>query len=100
MISISDHSDHRLESDVMASFKDRNVPADVNRTLRVQGALHGHSTEAEILGILETAVRSPDRVKLGSMLVVVGQEAGMTDEDGTLFDRVRDAAPGDPMSFD
>ena len=34
--------------DAMAMLTVRNLPEDVHRALRVQAALHGHSTEAEV----------------------------------------------------
>lgn len=84
----------------MANVTVRNLPDEVHRALRVRAAQHGRSTEAEIRDILEAAVRTPDRVKLGSLLAGVGQEAGLTEDDCAIFDGVRDQGPGDPVSFE
>ncbi len=63
----------------MAAVTVRNLPDAVHRALKVRAARHGHSTEAEIREILETAVRSSARVKLGSALAAIGEEFGGVD---------------------
>ncbi|EKS9915102.1 Arc family DNA-binding protein [Burkholderia multivorans] len=73
----------------------RNLPDEVHRALRVRAALHGRSTEAEVRDILEQAVLSEGRVKLGTLLAEIGREAG-----GVDFDIQRDKTPTDPMSFE
>ncbi|MBU9676169.1 Arc family DNA-binding protein [Burkholderia multivorans] len=73
----------------------RNLPDEVHRALRVRAALHGRSTEAEVRGILEQAVLSEGRVKLGTLLAEIGREAG-----GVDLDIQRDKTPTDPMSFE
>ncbi|MCO8646089.1 Arc family DNA-binding protein [Burkholderia multivorans] len=73
----------------------RNLPDEVHRALRVRAALHGRSTEAEVRGILEQAVLSEGRVKLGTLLAEIGREAG-----GVDLDIQRDETPTDPMSFE
>ena len=45
-----------LRGDAMAMLTVRNLPDDVHRALRVQAALHGHSTEAEVREILANGV--------------------------------------------
>lgn len=62
----------------MPSFTVRNIPDDVHRAIRARAALHGRSTEAEIRAILELAAKPADRVKLGSLLVSIGRDAGLT----------------------
>ena len=52
----------------MAMLTVRNVSDEVHRALRVRAALHGHSMEAEVRGILESVVSPQGRVKLGSLL--------------------------------
>ena len=84
----------------MASLTIRNVPDEVHRALRVRAALHGRSTEAEIRDILETAARAPDRVKLGSLLVGIGREAGLTEADCAVFERQRMSDPDEPVAFE
>ncbi|ABX17480.1 Arc family DNA-binding protein [Burkholderia pseudomultivorans] len=73
----------------------RNLPDEVHRALRVRAALHGRSTEAEVRDILEQAVLSEGRVKLGTLLAEIGREAG-----GVDLDIQRDKTPTDPMSFE
>ncbi|HDV6322082.1 FitA-like ribbon-helix-helix domain-containing protein [Burkholderia multivorans] len=73
----------------------RNLPDEVHRALRVRAALHGRSTEAEVRDILEQAVLSEGRVKLGTLLAEIGREAG-----GVDLDIQRDKTPADPMSFE
>ncbi|MBU9604664.1 FitA-like ribbon-helix-helix domain-containing protein [Burkholderia multivorans] len=73
----------------------RNLPDEVHRALRVRAALHGRSTEAEVRDILEQAVLSEGRVKLGTLLAEIRREAG-----GVDLDIQRDKTPTDPMSFE
>jgi plasmid stability protein len=73
----------------------RNIPMDVHRALRVRAAQHGHSTEAEIRSILETAVKREGRIKLGSLLAEIGREHG-----GVELEIERDRTPAEPASFD
>ncbi|WP_175996143.1 FitA-like ribbon-helix-helix domain-containing protein [Burkholderia stabilis] len=73
----------------------RNLPDEVHRALRVRAAKHGRSTEAEVRDILEQAVLSSGRLKLGTLLAEIGREAG-----GFDFDVERDKTSTDPMSFE
>ena len=50
-----------------------NLPEKTHRALRQLAARHGRSTEAEILAILEEAVRPRGRVKIGSALAAFRQ---------------------------
>lgn len=79
----------------MASVTIRNLPEETHRALRVRAAMHGRSAEAEIRVILENAVRPEGRVKLGSLLAEIGQEAG-----GVDLEIVRDRTPSEPVSFE
>ena len=79
----------------MSSIPVRNIPEETHRALRVRAALAGRSTEAEVRAILESAARPDDRVKLGSLLAEIGQQAGGTD---LVIDR--DQTPTEPMSFE
>ncbi len=74
----------------MAAVTVRNLPDAVHRALKIRAARNGHSTEAEIRDILETAVRSPARVKLGSALAAIGEEFGGLDLE---IDRDKSATP-------
>jgi plasmid stability protein len=73
----------------------RNIPVEIHRALRARAAQHGHSTEAEIRLILETAVKSEGRVKLGSLLAQIGRECG-----GVDLAMERDRTPTEPVSFE
>ena len=79
----------------MSSITVRNIPEETHRALRVRAALAGRSTEAEVRAILESAARPDDRVKLGSLLAEIGQQAGGAD---LVIDR--DHTPTEPMIFE
>ncbi len=84
----------------MPSITIRNVPEEVHRAIRVRAATHGRSTEAEIRDILEKAAKPEGRLKLGSLLVSIAQEAGgLTDAEAQGFDQLRDKAPTEPMGL-
>ena len=84
----------------MAMLTVRNIPDEVHRALRVRAALQGHSMEAEVRAILESAVSPAGRVKLGSLLADLGQQARMSDEEFAVFEQVRDKTPARPVSFE
>jgi plasmid stability protein len=84
----------------MRSITIRNVPDAVHRALRVRAAQHGRSAEAEIREILERAVKSEGRVKLGSLLADIGRRTKLTDKDFAVFEQVRDKTPARPVSFE
>lgn len=84
----------------MATVTVRNLPDEVHRALRVRAAMHGRSTEAEIRHILETTVRPPERLRLGTALAELGRRVGLTDDDIVAFDEVRDKAPAEPVRFE
>ncbi len=84
----------------MAILTVRNLPDDVHRALRVQAALHGRSTEAEIREILATAVKPETRVRIGDALAELGRKMGLTNDDFAALDQVRDQTPAQPHSFE
>jgi plasmid stability protein len=84
----------------MAMLTVRNLPDDVHRSLRVQAALHGRSTEAEVREILAVAVKPEARVRLGDALVALALKIGLTNEDFDVFNQVRDKTPAQPLSFE
>ncbi len=84
----------------MAMLTVRNLPDEVHRALRVRAARHGHSMEAEVRGILESAVSPQGRVKLGSLLADMGRRAKLTDEEFAVFEQVRNKAPARPVNFE
>jgi plasmid stability protein len=80
------------ESD-MAMLTVRNLPDEIHRALALRAAQRGHSMESEVRDILASAVTPPGRVQLGSLLVELGQQARLTDEEWAVFDQVRDRTP-------
>jgi plasmid stability protein len=84
----------------MAVLTVRNLPDDVHRALRVQAALHGRSTEAEVREILAIAVKPEARVRLGDALAALGRKIGLTNEDFDVFNQMRDKKPAQPLSFE
>ena len=77
----------------------RNVPDEVHRALRVRARANGKSMEAEVREILQAAAVPPDRVKLGSLLADIGQEAQLTDKEWGAFDSLRDKSPARTIDF-
>ena len=84
----------------MAMLTVRNLPDEVHRALRLQAALHGRSTEAEVREILAIAVKPEARVRLGEALAALSRDIGLTNEDIEVFERVRDRAPARPQGFE
>lgn len=84
----------------MAMLTVRNVPDEVHRALRVRAVQHGHSMEAEVRAILESAVAPEGRVKLGSLLADMGGKAKLTDDEFRVFEQVRDKTPARALGFD
>ncbi len=78
----------------MAAVTVRNLPKATHRALKLRAAENGRSTEAEIREILETAVRSEARMKIGSELAAFAQKIG-----GLEFELPRDAAPVQPAEW-
>lgn len=84
----------------MAMLTVRNISDEVHRALRVRATKHGHSMEAEVRGILESAVSPQGRMKLGSLLADMGRRAKLTDEEFAVFENVRSKAPARPVGFE
>ncbi|HMX99648.1 MAG: plasmid stabilization protein [Nitrosomonas sp.] len=84
----------------MAMLTVRNLPDDVHRALRVQAALHGRSTEAEVREILAHAVKPETRVRMGDALATLSRQVGLTNEDFDVFQQVSDQSPAEPMRFE
>jgi plasmid stability protein len=78
----------------------RNVPDEVHRALRLRAAIHGRSTEAEVREILESAVKSEKRVRMGDALAELGRRVGLMNDDFAVLDQVRDKVPAEPMGFE
>ena len=84
----------------MAILTVRNVSDAVHRALRLRAAVHGRSTEAEVREILENAVKSEKRVRMGDALAELGRRVGLTNDDFVVLDQVRDKVPAEPMRFE
>ena len=84
----------------MAMLTVRNITDEVHRALRVRAAQRGHSMEAEVREILESAVSPQKRPKLGSLLADMGRRAKLSDEDFAVFEQVRSNVPARPVSFE
>ncbi len=84
----------------MAILTVRNVPDEVHRALRLRAAIHGRSTEAEVREILESAVKSEKRVRMGDALAELGRRVGLTNDDFAVLDQVRDKVSAEPMRFE
>jgi plasmid stability protein len=78
----------------MATLTIRNVPEPTHRALVAKARANGRSMEAEARGIVEVAVRPPDRARLGSLLAAIGEAAGGLDLSFT-----RGAEATEPASF-
>jgi plasmid stability protein len=84
----------------MATVTVRNLPDEVHRALRVRAALHGRSTEAEIRHILEATVRPSERLRLGTALSELGRRVGLSDEEISTLEQIRDRTPAEPARFE
>ena len=84
----------------MAMLTVRNITDEVHRALRVRAAQRGHSMEAEVRDILESAVSPQGRVKLGSLLADMGRRAKLSDEEFAVFEQVRSKNPARPVNFE
>lgn len=84
----------------MAMLTVRNITDEMHRALRMRAAQRGHSMEAEVRDILETAVSPQGRVKLGSLLADMGRRAKLSDEEFAVFEQVRSKTPARPVSFE
>ncbi|MBK6862146.1 MAG: plasmid stabilization protein [Ideonella sp.] len=84
----------------MAMLTVRNLPDEVHRALRVRAARRGHSMEAEVREILESAISPQGRVRLGSMLADMGRRAKLSDDEFAVFEQVRNKLPASPPSFE
>jgi antitoxin FitA len=84
----------------MAMLTVRNLPDGVHRALRARASRRGHSMEAEVREILESAVSPQGRVKLGSMLADMGRRAKLTDDEFAVFEQARSKTPARPPNFE
>ncbi|MBF6212578.1 Arc family DNA-binding protein [Nocardia puris] len=82
----------------MVNLTVRNIPDEVHRALRLRAAAHGRSAEAELRSIIAEAVLPPGRVELGSVLVEIGREVALGDDEVDAL-AARDRTPVRPMEF-
>ena len=78
----------------MPAITIRNIPSEVHNALKALAAAHGRSTEAEVRGLIEQAVRPENRIKLGSLLASIGQEVG-----GVELEIQRDTVVTEPINL-
>lgn len=78
----------------MAAITVRNLSEETHRALKARAVSHGRSTEAEVRSILDSAVAPDERVKVGSLLVAIGQKAGDVDLEIT-----RDTSGREPLDL-
>ena len=88
------------QNPVMAVMTIRDLDDEVRDKLRIRAAHNKRSMEAEVRAILESAVRPQGCVKLGSLLVEMGRQAKLSDEEFVVFEQVRDRTPAGPVSFE
>ncbi|MFN4925030.1 FitA-like ribbon-helix-helix domain-containing protein [Bradyrhizobium sp.] len=77
----------------------RNLSAATHRALKLRATHHGRSTEAEIRHILDAAVASETRIRLGTALAEQSRRLGLTNADFAALDQARDRKPAEPMRF-
>jgi plasmid stability protein len=80
----------------MTTVTVRNLPDEVHRALRMRAAQHGRSTAAEIRNILEATVKPPERLRMGDALAELSRRNGITDEDWSAIQQMRDRTPATP----
>lgn len=78
----------------MAAITVRNLSDETHRALKARASRHGRSTEAEVRAILDAAVQSGERVRLGSQLVDIGRSVH-----GVELELERDDAPHEPLEL-
>ncbi len=78
----------------MAAITVRNLSDETHRALKARAAAHHRSTEAEVRAILDAAVASGERLRLGTLLSDVGRSVG-----GVELTVVRQGTPAEPPDF-
>jgi plasmid stability protein len=73
----------------------RNLSAETHRALRARASRHGRSTTAEARAILDEAVRTSARIRLGSALAALARPLG-----GIDLKIDRDSRPAEPAGFE
>lgn len=83
----------------MAVVTIRNLSEEAHRALKVRAAHHNRSAEAEMRAILEAAVRTEGRLRLGTALSEMSRKIGLTNADVEALDHISDVSPVEPMTF-
>jgi plasmid stability protein len=78
----------------MASLTVHDIPDETLRALQVRAAKAGWTVEEEVVAIIESVVRPSDRIKLGSLLAEIGQQANGAD---LVFER--DKTHAEPLDL-
>jgi antitoxin FitA len=81
----------------VAAVTIRNLSEEVHRALKLRAARYNRSTEAEIRVILEAAVHSEGRLRLGTSLSERSRTLGLTNEDVDVLEAGRRSGPAEPM---
>jgi antitoxin FitA len=85
---------NRTGEAAVAAITIRNLSAETHRALKARAAAHHRSTEAEVRAILDAVVASAGRVKVGSLLSAIGQDAG-----GVELTVTRDKTSREPVDL-
>jgi antitoxin FitA len=75
-----------------------NVTDEVHRALCMRAAQHGHSMQAEVRQILESAANPEARVRRGSLLADMVKRARPSDKEFSVYEQVRSKAVSHPVS--
>ena len=78
----------------------RNIPDEIHNALKVRAKLHNRSVEAEVCAILEEAIWSEPRIRMGDALASLGRKIGLSNDDIAVFDQVRDKALAEPVRYE
>lgn len=84
----------------MAAVTIRNLPEEVHRALKLRAAQHNRSTEAEIRAILEAAVHSEGRLRLGTVLSERSRALGLSNRDVEVLEAGLRDEPAEPMRLE
>lgn len=82
---------------MMAAVTIPDLSDEAYRALKLHAAQNNRSVEAEILAILEAAVRPGDRLQMGTALAAIGQKHGVTSADIEALEQVRDPRRAEPI---
>ena len=81
----------------MTAITVKNLSDEVLTALRTRAATRGRSIEAEVLDILEAAVKPDQRFRMGDEFATIGRRAGL--EEGDLVFS-QDKTPATPIRFE